>query len=166
MGVSKHTVGHPNIWGCPNKWEHPNIQGVHPSILGHPNVWAYGHPLSLRKHAFFLLYMCGGIQMYGAYGHPLSLTKHAFFVLYMYKGHPNIIQTYGGVQAYRWYPNIGGHPSIQGHPTYGGVQTYREAYGGIQTYWGHPNMGHPNIQGTSKHMGASKCMGHMDTPLV
>ena len=28
--------------------------------------------------------------MYGAYGHPISLTKHAFFVLCMYRGHPNI----------------------------------------------------------------------------
>ena len=32
----------------------------------------------------------GGIEMYGAYGHPLSLTKHAFFALCMYRGHPNI----------------------------------------------------------------------------
>ena len=26
----------------------------------------------------------------GAYGHPLSLTKHAFFVLFMYRGHADV----------------------------------------------------------------------------
>ena len=56
-GIQRYQ-GHPNIWGC------PNIQ-VDPNIWGHPNVW-------------------------GAYGHPLSLIKHAFFVLYMYSRHPNI----------------------------------------------------------------------------
>ena len=35
----------------------------------------------------------GGIQMYGAIWTPLSLTKHAFFVLCMYSMHPNIIKT-------------------------------------------------------------------------
>ena len=57
----------------------------------------------------------GGIQIYGAYGHSLSVTKHAFFVLSMY----------------------------------GGIQTLSKDTGGA-----------------SKHMGASKCMGHMDTPSV
>ena len=56
----------------------------------------------------------GGIQMYGAYGHPLSLTKHAFFVLCLYRGiqtsykHIGGIQTYGGVQAYRGIQKQGG----------------------------------------------------------
>ena len=60
---------------------------------------AYGHSLSVTKHAFFVLSMYGGIQTLskdtgmskhtggaskhmgaskcmGAYGYPLSLTKH------------------------------------------------------------------------------------------
>ena len=58
----------------------------------------------------------GGIQMYWAYGHPLSLIKHVFFVLCMYKRHPNIwgIQTYGGIQTYAEHSNIWGCPNIQG----------------------------------------------------
>ena len=80
---SKHTGGcpnigstqtcrvHPNIWGCSNICGHPNIQGVSKHTGG-----AFKHTMD--------------IQMYGAYGHPLSLTKHAFFVLFMYRGHPNV----------------------------------------------------------------------------
>ena len=71
LAASKHTVGEPNIW------RHLNIQGA-------------------SKHAGGIQ-TYGGIQMYGEYGHPLSLTKHAFFVLCMYRGHPNIIQIYGGI---------------------------------------------------------------------
>ena len=63
MGASKHTGGHSNIWG------HPNIQGT---------IQTYG----VSK-------LMGASKCIGAYGHPLSLTKHAFFVLCMYRGHQN-----------------------------------------------------------------------------
>ena len=82
--VCKCTGGHPNIWGCPNIWGHPNIQGVH------PNIWWHLDIQGASKHT-------GGSTCMGAYEHPLSLTKHTFFVLCMYRGHPNIIQTYGGI---------------------------------------------------------------------
>ena len=133
-GVSKHRGqaniwGSANIWGCPNIqvgiqayggiqtygrcqniWEHPNIQGVHPSILG-----AYGYPLTLTKYAFCVVYVQRESKCMGAYGHPLSLTKHAFFVFCMDGG----IQTYGGqsnlwgVSKHTGHPNIWGHPNIQ-----------------------------------------------------
>ena len=62
----------------------------------------------------------------GAYGHPLSLTKHAFFVLFMYRGHADV---WGHVDtsfvwqsilslccvctgASKHHPNIWGHPNI------------------------------------------------------
>ena len=118
-GASKHTGCHPNIWG------HPNIQGVIQTYAGiqsykgiqiyggHPNIW-------------------GASNCMGAYGHPLSLIKHAFFVLCMYRGHPNIIKTYrehpniwgmpkhtGGIQT---YVGVSKH---MGHPYIWGVQTYR-----------------------------------------
>ena len=90
----------------------------------------------------------------GAYGHSLSVTKHAFFVLCMYGGHPNIIQTYrgvqtyGGIQTYRGCPNIQvaskhrGHQNILGVSTHGGIQTYRgpsKHVGTVQMYgaYGH-----------------------------
>ena len=123
---------------------------------------------------------------------PLSLRKHAFFVVYMYSRHPHIpqtyrggIQTYGGVQTYGGYQNIQGHPNMWGVSKHGPIQTYRGhpniwgtskcigayehplsltrhtffvlcMYRGhpniIKTSWGHPNMwgcpnigGHPNI---------------------
>ena len=69
----------------------------------------------------------GASKCMGAYGHPLSLTNHAFFVLCMYRG----IQTYGGCPSIQGHPNIGDSLIYRGIQTYGGVQTYRDAYGGI-----------------------------------
>ena len=58
-GVSKHTgVASKHLVASKHK-------GVNPNVRGHSNVW-------------------------WAYGHPLSLTKHAFFVLLMYRGHPHV----------------------------------------------------------------------------
>ena len=100
---------------------------------GCTNVWADRHPLSLTKHAFFVLCMyrehsdmwgnpniqgaskhMRGIQMYGVLGEyrqPLILTKHAFFVWCMYRGYPNIM---GPSKYTGGYPNIWGHPNIEG----------------------------------------------------
>ena len=79
-----------------------------------------------------------------AYGHSLSVTKHAFFVLCMYgasKHYPNIqgVSIHkGGIQTYGWCAN----KEASKHT--GGVQTY----GGIQTYRMHPHIwGHPNVWG-------------------
>ena len=89
MGASKHTGGIQTYRG------HPNIQRVHPNIWGHPIIQG------VSTH--------GGIQTYRGHPNvwgiwtPLSVTKHAFFVLCMYRGHPNILQTYGNIQTY------GGH---------------------------------------------------------
>ena len=49
-------------------------------------IQTYGDIPTLRGHSKIQ----GASKCMGAYGHPLSLTKHAFFVLCMYKGHPNI----------------------------------------------------------------------------
>ena len=120
---------------------------------------------TLSKHT-------GGVQTYGAskcmgaYGHPLSLTKHELFVLYMYSRHPNIFQTYGGIQTYGVHPNIWECPHIQGASKHRSNQTYRgvSKHMGIQTYRRvSKHGGHPNIQGVhqnkweaSKHIGVSK----------
>ena len=81
MEVSKHTGGIQTYWGV-------QTYGTSKHTGVHPNIW--------------------GIQMYGVYGHPLSLIKHAFFVLCMYRGHPNIIQNMGAVQIYRAVQHTGG----------------------------------------------------------
>ena len=65
IGGTQTYRGHPNIWGECKHEGCPNIQGVHLNIQG-------------------------ASECMGAYGHPLLLTKHAFFVLCMYRGHPNI----------------------------------------------------------------------------
>ena len=108
QGASKHTGGHPIIWGMSKHMEASKHTGEH------PNIWG------VSKHT-------GGIQMYGGIWNPLSLTKHVFFVLCMYRGIQTIgdIQTYqgihtGGIQTYRWASNHMG--DVQ---TYGGIQTYR-----------------------------------------
>ena len=66
MGVSKHTGRH---------MRYPNIQ--RPS----KHMGASQHTGGIQTY--------GGIQNYGAYGHPLSLTKHAFFVSNNYLIHLN-----------------------------------------------------------------------------
>ena len=139
----KHTRGIQTYQG------HPNIQAA---IKTYGCIQTYGGIQAYKGHPNIQ----GASKCMGAYGHPLSLTKYAFFVLYMYSRYPNIIQTYmgaskhmgdiqhtGGIQTY------GGHPNIQGASKYmGAVQTY----GGIQTYAGHSNIwGCPNIQGAFLH---------------
>ena len=111
-----------------------------PNIWGHPNIW------EVSKHM--------GVSM-----HIQGASKHT--------GCPNI---QGSIQTYTRVPKHGGNPSIQGViQTYWVIQTYRggsKYIGGVQT-WGHPNIqegvqiyeGHPNIQGVSKHMVASKHTG-------
>ena len=135
---------------------------------------------------------------------PLCLdTSHMFGC---YEGHPNIwivskymvvskhtgdIQTYGGIQMYRWtwtppqsdkacficvvYVQWASKHLLSIH---GGIQTYRgiQTYWGIQTYrglskhmghpniWGCPNIwGNPNIQRASKHMGGVQTYGGIKT---
>ena len=171
MGGTQKYRRHPNIWG------HPNIHGVS-NIWGHPNIkgaiQTYGGIQTYRGY----IQAYGGIQIYGAYGHPLSLTKHAFFVLCMYKGaskhHPNIWRAsklMEGVQTYRGHPNILGASNIQG-----GIQMYGaqgqalvcpNIQGGSQTYGVHPNIqvvskhvGHPTIQRGVQTCGHSKIQGH------
>ena len=63
MGVFKHTGGHPNIWGVSKH-------------MGHQTYGAFKHTWGASKHM-------GASKCMGQYGHPLSLTKHAFFVLFM-----------------------------------------------------------------------------------
>ena len=126
-------------WSClfmeiPNEhMGHANIHGMHPNTWGHPNIFR----CLASRHM-------GAYKCIGDIWTPLSLTKHSFFVLYMYSRHPNIIQTYGGVQTYGRYPNIQeaskhmwgcsniwGHHNTQGASKHtGGIQTY----GGIQMY--------------------------------
>ena len=68
----------------------------------------------------------GDIQMYGGIWIPLSLTKHALFVLLMYRGHPNIIQTYWGASKHGVSKHTGGTQMYGGGQTYreayGGIQ--------------------------------------------
>ena len=95
---------------------------------------------------------------------PLSLTKHALFVLFMYRGHPNIwgVQAYGqhpnmqapkcmgvsrdtgrhmgGIQRYRGYANIWEHPNVWGHMNtplvwQSMLSLYCGCTGGIQTFF-------------------------------
>ena len=128
MGVSKHTggiqtqevhnkQGHPKHMGCSNIWGLANIQGTSKLMQASKCMGAYVNPLSLTKHAFFMLCMCRGYP---------SIIK-------TYRGYPNIqegVQTYGGVQTYRGHPNMqGGVQTYRGHPNMGDVQTYR----GIRT---------------------------------
>ena len=148
------------------------VEGLDRGLKFQPDVLLQRIPTNFKMLS--LCCVCtGGIQMYGAYGHPLSLTNHPFFVLCICTGgiqtsskhmgaskHMGVSKHTGGIQHR-------GHPNIQGIQTYEGVQTYREAYGG------HPNIQGPSkhmediqtYRGAFKHMGASKCMGTHGHPL-
>ena len=65
--VPKHTGKH--MGASKDTGSHPNTRGIQT------------HGVSNIQGAF---------KCMEAYGHPLSLTKHAFFVLCMHRGHPNI----------------------------------------------------------------------------
>ena len=104
MGVSKHVGGFQTYRG------HPNIKGASKMWVVSKHMGASKHTVGASKHM--------GIQMYGDIWTPLSLTKHAFFVLCMYgtsKHHQNIqrvIQTYvRGVQTDGVSKHTGGIPA-------------------------------------------------------
>ena len=104
MGDIQTYGGYPNIHEASK-----HMWGVF-KIMGHSNIQGSS------KHM-------GASKCIGAYGHPLSLTKHALFVLCMYRGHPNIIktyrehpnmwgvQTYGGIQTYRGHSFMPSYPA-------------------------------------------------------
>ena len=77
--ASKHR-GAPKYMGvCKHKGRH---MGASKDTGSHPNIWGIKHTGGIQTY--------GSIQMYGGIWTPLSLTKHAFFVLCIYRGHPNI----------------------------------------------------------------------------
>ena len=131
-------MGDQNIQGAFKHMGSIQTYRSHPNIWGHPNIPWVLQTYGVSKHTVGIQ-TYGGIQMYGAYGHPLSLTKHAFFVLYMYSRHPNIIQKTGDIQTYRGPSNhmgkskhLGGIQSYGSCPDIQGESKYSE---GIQT-WG------------------------------
>ena len=62
----------------------------------------------------------GASKCMTAYAHPLSLMKHAFFVLCMYKGHPNI----WGTHMFGCPLNMCGHSHMFGCPHMFGCSLY------------------------------------------
>ena len=99
---------HQNIWGS------PNIQGAPKHTGGHPNIWGHSNMGGIQTYRE-CIQTYEGIQMYRVIWTPLTLTKHAFFVLCLYRGHPTIIQTYRGASKHMGVSkNTGGYPNIQG----------------------------------------------------
>ena len=127
-GASRHTGGCPNMGGIQTYRGYPNIWGIQTYRgciqinKGHPNILGVSKYMGASKHM-------GASKCMGAYGYPLHLTKHVLFVLYMYSRHPNIFQTYGGIQTYR---RVSKH--IGGIPTYG----VSKHTGGHPNIWGIP----------------------------
>ena len=72
-----------------------------------------GTPLSLTKHAFFLLCMYGASKYHqniqGASKH-MGVSKHTGGIQTYVGG----VQTYGDIQTYAGHPNISEFPNIQG----------------------------------------------------
>ena len=174
---SKHTLGHPNIWEC------PNIQGASKhrdakAYRRYPNIW--GHP-DIQE----------GVQIYGGIQTYRGTSNHIGYPnIWGYQNIEGAIQTWGHPNIWahpsiKWvHPNILGHPSIQGAPKHMGVFKHTgdiQIYGGVQTY-----RRYPNIWVVSKHIRAiqtywsiqtySGCIqtyggiqmywGHMEIPLA
>ena len=128
-----------------------------PIHLGHPNmssVQIYWGVQTYRGHLNIW-----GIKCIGAIWHPLSLTKHAFFVLCMYSRHPNIFQTYmGAPKCMGVSKHTGGIQTYGGIKIYRRVSKHMGASKHTGSY---PNMGHPNIWGCLNIQGASKHGEHL-----
>ena len=137
-----HVFGHPHMFGCP--------------LVCLDDVWM---PVVHIQHKESTLCQTEGVSI---------------CIPYIWMSHPYVWMSLIPLDApihLAASKHIGGQPNIwraSKHTgaikTYGGIQTYRgciQTYGGLTTY-----RGHLNIRGASKHMGASKCMGHMDTSLV
>ena len=108
----KHKAGCSNIWGISKHIgmskheEHQNIQGAS-KCMG-----AYGHSLSVTKHAFFVLYMYGEASKH--YPNIQGVSKHMGTSKHM-AGH---VQTYGSIHTYS-----GGIQTYMGCPHMFGIQT-------------------------------------------
>ena len=162
MWVSKHMVAIQTYWDIQKYRGHPNICGGSPNIQGaSKHKWVSKHAgqcaniQAASKHAG----QCPNIQ--GASNHIGSVQTYGCPRIQGASTHTWGILTYGGFQTY------GGHPNIQvGIQTYGDIQNT----GGIQTYGRCPNIlgfqtygGIQICRGTSKHTGASKHMGAIQT---
>ena len=99
------------VQGASKHMGHPNIQTI--QIYRGPSQ----HIGGIQIYEGIQTY--GGTQMYGAYGHSLSLTKHAFFVLCMYRGHPNI----WGTPIFGCLLNMCGHSHMFGRYLYAPLHT-------------------------------------------
>ena len=111
-GCLPHVFGHPlYVWMPSICLGVPVYVWMLPNVCWHPKVWGTSKHMGVSK-------------CMGAYGHPLSMTKHAFFVMYMYSRHPNIFPTPGGIQPYGGHPTIWGIQTYRSVHTYsGGIQT-------------------------------------------
>ena len=101
-GVSKH-MGDIQTYRGIQTYGGVQTYGGYPNIQGHPNI------CGMSKHM-------GASKCIGAYGHPLSLTKHAFFVLCMYRGIQTSSTHTGGIQTYRVVPTYRGHFCMPSYP--------------------------------------------------
>ena len=93
MGVSKHTEaskhkGHPKFRGIQT---YGGVQTYRETYGGHPNIKGVIQTYGASKHTGGIQTYRGASKCMETYGYPLSLTKHAFFLLCMYRG----IQTWG-----------------------------------------------------------------------
>ena len=101
----KHRAGCSNIWGASKHMRVSKHEG-YPNILGCPHILGiqtYGDIQTYRGPSKHM----GHPSVWGIWT-PLSVTKHAFFVLCMYREHPNIIQTYRGFPHIWGHSNIQG----------------------------------------------------------
>ena len=83
----------------------------------------------------------------GAYGYPLILTKHAFFVLCMYRGHPNMgeyMTCMFGCPHMFGHPHMFGCPHV-GHPLYVRTSPYVWMLSCLDAPYIFRHPGHPHI---------------------
>ena len=118
-----HTYGASKHSGVSKHEGHPNIQGAS-KCMG-----AYGHSLSVTKHAFFVLYMYGGIQTLSKLTGGVQTSKHVG--IQTNRGaskhmraskHTGDVQAYGSIQTYRGpSKHMGASKHTGSIHTYGGI---------------------------------------------
>ena len=108
MGVSKHTGGHPNIWGASKHTGGVQTYGASKHIGGHPNIWGHSNicggaskHMVASKHTGAWKHMEVSKCM-GAYGHPLVWQSMLSLCCVCTEG----IQTYEGTQYFLYNPEL------------------------------------------------------------
>ena len=159
----------PCMFGWPHMFEHPHICLDASCMFGHPHMFGYSPYVWMMFGCLLYIYNTKKACFVRLRGCPYA--PHTFVcppvcldapicldtLLYVWMTH-----MFGFTPCMFLMPQCLDNPlQVLGTPLFGCllyVWTLPYVWMPPYSWW------HPNIQGASRHVGTSKCMGHMDTP--